>query len=246
MSTRWSLVALIPVVLAACTTTSSPGPAPDVDQAAVPAAGGEPAYMTAVAALRREPVDEQKTQDKTNKADKKPGNYLTTLQRGETVTVLEKKPNWVHIKAADEMQGWVRADSVVTSAGVKPVTVLEEIGTYDRPQLVAINPKHKLPIGALLFALRTKDQFSEVDLGGGRTTWVKTDNLQSDNVDVEVAKMLAKADWLAKQDAAAAAEVKASITAQFPGSRLLKALEPAADKAAEPTPAPATPPPPSP
>jgi len=241
------MISSVTLALTACTKTSSPNPAPDADQAAAPATGGEPAYMTAVAALRKEAVDDQKVQDKTTTADKKTANYLTTLQRGETVTVIEKKANWVHIKTADEKtEGWVHADVLVTAAGAKPATVLEEVRTFDRPQLVAMNPKHKLPVGTLLFALRSKDQFSEVDLGYGHTTWVKTDNLQTDNVDVEVAKLLAKADWLAKQDAAAAAEVKASISAQFPSSRLLKALDPAADKAAEPSAAPGAPPAPTP
>jgi hypothetical protein len=227
MRTHFTVVAIIGLFTAACSKPSDSNAPPETGgvKGSLPASG-EPAYVTSIALLRHEPVDDQKVADKTNKTEKMIFNAMAMLQRGETVTMLENKPPWVRVRAADESVGWLHTDVLVSAVGVKPATLGEEIGTYDRPQLVAINPKRKIPAGALLFVLRAKDQFSEVDQGGGRTTWVKTDNLLTDNVDVEVSKLLAKADWLAKQDASAAAEIKATIGSQFPGSRLLGLIEP--------------------
>jgi SH3-like domain-containing protein len=161
--------------------------------AAVPAAAG-PTFVTAVSALRREPTDAQKIPGPTGKDIP---NYLALLHRGEVVSVLETKEDWVKVRSSGDTDGWLKRTSVLDAPGAALATVTSEQDLFDRPELLAGNNR-KLAPGTLLFVLKTKTPFAEVNVTGASSAWVLADRIATGEKEVTVAKLAEKARWLVK------------------------------------------------
>lgn len=171
-----------------------------------PSQAGEQAFVTSVAPVRRVGNDDKQVDD-----PKKPGkrlpNYITTLHRGEQVQVISVEGDWAQVRSSDEKEGWVKKDTLLPSEGVTMATTLEEAKTFDRPDLLALNAKRKVAAGSLVYAQRTKDQFSEINLGGTTSAWVLSSALVKDQREVDAAKLLNKARWLTEHKDASAADL---------------------------------------
>jgi hypothetical protein len=195
-------------------------------QAVAPAPPPAPAssYVVAAVTLRKEP----------QAADRIPGpggkpvtNYLpVTLQRGERVVPLEAKEDWQRVRASDDSEGWLRAGVLLDGAGVTEATVLAPADVFDRPDLLAANPKRRLDPGTLLLVVKARAPFSEVNVPGAQNAWVLTERLVTTPREVGVAKLCEKARWLAKAEKRdEALQILALAKGQFPDVPLLKVLE---------------------
>jgi hypothetical protein len=205
-----------------------------VDKQAAPAAEPEQAYLTSITGLRRQATEDRKV---TSEDGKPVRNWQTTLFRGEELNVLEVEGEWARGKASDDSEGWVKKEFLLPTEGVQVATVFEEIKTFSRPDLLALNSSLTLEPGSLLFVLKTKDQFTEVNRFGQRTTWVLSEKLNTEAAEVSAAKLLAKAKWLDDKKDPSAAQVLDLARTQFGGTRLVGMLEAPETPEGEPEPA---------
>ncbi len=234
-----SLCALSVVIFAvACSKEQAPTPpqpqgpqlggaAAAVAPAGAPQAQAEEALVTGVTSLKREASDAQKLDDA---AGKKVNNWVATLYRGEVVTVQSVKDDWAQVKASDDSTGWVKKDVLLPSEGTTLATLFEEAKTFNRPDLLAMNAKLTLEPGALLFVLKTKEQFSEVNVQGKTTAWVLSERLSTDSNEIAAAKIVNKIKWLKAKKDPQAKEFLELAKSQFGSSRLVGMLD-EADKA---------------
>jgi hypothetical protein len=199
-----------------------------------PSQPGEAAFVTGVAAVRRANSEDKQIDDPA-KPGKKLSNYITTLHRGEQVSVLKVEGDWASVRSSDEKEGWIKKDSLLPSEGVTMATTLDETKTFDRPDLLALNSKRKVNAGALVYAMRTKDQFSEVNLGGTSTAWVLTSALVSDQREVDAAKLLNKARYLTEHKDASANDLMELAKKEYGDTKLMQAVAAAQAAPAAPT-----------
>ncbi|HET9551621.1 MAG TPA: hypothetical protein VFP50_01505 [Anaeromyxobacteraceae bacterium] len=243
------------LLLAACSRTTPPaapagptGPAaapsgPSAQAAPLPVAADGRAWVTAAASLRREPSDAAKV---AGPAGKQVSNYLLVLQRGEPVTLVEGGADWAKVKTSGDQVGWLKRASLLEQEGATVATVLVAADVFDRPDLLAANPRRKLDPGTLLLVVRQKPPFAEVNAGPGPTAWVLADRLVTAERDVSVAKLIEAARWLArngKKDDAL--QLLALARGSFAGAPLVEVLAqelgeatPAVTPAAAPAPPP--------
>ena len=208
---RAALPALASLLLAAA---CSRGPAPAQGGAAAPTGQGGPAASTGAAAvsgpgavtapaggawvvaatvLRRDPSDAPKV---AGPGGKQVSNYVTTLQRGERVTVVEGRGEWAQVRTSGDEPGWLRRTALLEAEGSTVATVLVAADVFDRPDLLAANPRRKLDPGSLLLVVRQRAPFAEVNAGPGPVVWVLADRLVGDERAVSTAKLVEKARWL--------------------------------------------------
>jgi SH3-like domain-containing protein len=222
-------------------TTAAPDPtsAPGANTLAPvtprPSQAGEQAFVTSVAPVRRANSDDKQVDD-PKKPGKKLSNYITTLHRGEQVQVLTVEGDWAQVRSSDEKEGWVKKDTLLPSEGVVMATTLEETKTFDRPDLLALNAKRKVAAGALVYAQRTKDQFSEINLGGTNSAWVLSSGLVKDQREVDAAKLLNKARWLTEHKDASAADLMDLAKKEYGDTKVMQ-MQAAGETTAAATPA---------
>lgn len=194
---RTAAALALAVLAAACRrseppqATGQPGQ-PAAPGAVAPAAQGA-AFVTSAAALRREPTDAGRV--KGPKGKDVP-NVVTVLQRGERVTVVESRPDWLRVRASDDQEGWLKPAAVLQGEGISEATVRAPADVFDRPDLLAVNARRKVDPGTLLLVVKAKPPFSEVNVSGTSDVWVLSDRLASGERDVSVAKLVEKARWL--------------------------------------------------
>lgn len=158
--------------------------------AAAPAGG---AWVVAATVLRRDPSDAPKV---AGPGGKQVSNYVATLQRGERVTVVEARGEWVEVRTSGDEPGWLRRAALLEAEGSTVATVLVPADVFDRPDLLAANPRRKLDPGSLLLVVRQRAPFAEVNAGPGPVVWVLSDRLVADDKAVSTAKLVEKARWL--------------------------------------------------
>jgi SH3-like domain-containing protein len=205
-------------------TPPAPGaPAPGATGPSAEAA--QSSYVLAVATLRKTPDAADKILGPDGKA--KVTNYLpSTLQRGERVTVLEAKEDWVRVRTSDDKEGWLRATIVLDGTGVTEATLLAQADVFDRPDLLAANAKRKLEPGSLLLVVKAKPPFSEVNVPGAGNAWVLTERLAAGEREVGVAKLIEKARFLVKNNRKEEAQQILSLAkSQFSDVVLVQQLE---------------------
>ncbi|MBI5507383.1 MAG: SH3 domain-containing protein [Deltaproteobacteria bacterium] len=237
--TRSLLLFLLAFAVAACTKDEAVAPTPDnrpspaatAPAAPVPAGEPEQALVTAVTSLKREPNDAAKV----DAADgKKVSNWVATLYRGEQVTVLKVQDDWAAIKASDESTGWMKKTDLLPNEGTSLATVFETVKTFNRPDLLALNAARTIESGTLLFVVKTKDQFSEVNFQGKATAWVLSEKLNMDVNEIAAAKLVNKIRWLKAKKDPAADQFLELARSQFGGSRLVTMFDEAAKAGTEP------------
>jgi len=178
------------LLAAACSRDSRPpSPPPPVPGASAHPAGES--YVTASAALKREPSDQPRVKAEGAKAPVP--NSIALLQRGERVTSLDHRADYTRVRASDGTEGWVKSSVLLAADDVSEATVLSQAWAFDRPDLLAVNVKRKVEPGTLLLVVKTKELFSEVDLGQGQNAWVLSDRISTQPADVMAAKLVEKA-----------------------------------------------------
>jgi SH3 domain-containing protein len=213
--------------LLACGKGSPPSagrgdPAAPPPAAAAPSAQAALAYVSAPAALRREPSDAARVR---GPGKKDVPNQLALLLRGEKVTVLEAKEEWARVRTSDDAEGWLHRSTLLEGDGIAEATVLVPADVFDRPDLLAANARRKVEAGTLLLVVKTRPPFSEVNVSSGPNAWVLSERLATGERDVSVAKLAEKARWLrkaGKEDEAK--QILALARQQFAGVALVDAL----------------------
>jgi SH3-like domain-containing protein len=166
---------------------------PAAGSAPAPAAATNVQYVTSVAVLKKEPSDARTVK---GLKDKQVPNWVSTLQRGEKVTLLDSKDDYARVRASDDKEGWIAKRSVLSGDGVREATVMVPTDTFERPDMLAMNPKRKIEPGSLILVIKSRDLFSEVNLAGSNTTWVLTNALVTDARVIDQAKLIDKARYL--------------------------------------------------
>ena len=202
----------------------SPQPAGNEGLVQSAAAAVGAGFVTQTVLVRREASDAREIDGPAKK--KKVANWMATLYRGEQVEVLSSQDPWLHLRLSDGKEGFAKSESVVTGS-VELATVFERVKTFTRPDLLALNAAKQLEPGALLFVLRAKDQFSEVNVGGAAHVWVLSDVLIKDAKEVEAAKLINRSRALKERPAANEAESQAPLElakSQFASTKLVQIL----------------------
>jgi hypothetical protein len=235
---RLALSLALAAALAACSRSAAPdaAAAPPPPPGTAPAPEGPfPAYVSAVTPLRREPTDAARVPGSGKKKDL--ANQLAVLQRGEKVTVLEAREDWVKVKSSDDREGWLHRGAVLEGEGLSEATVLVAADVFDRPDLLAANARRRIEPGTLLLVVKARPPFSEVSVSSGPNAWVLTERLATGEKEVSVAKLAEKARWLVRTGKAdEARQILALAREHFAGTPLVDAL--AVELGEQPAPAP--------
>ena len=163
--------------------TAAPTPTPT---AAAPTTG----FVVYTTVMKREGSEAPKVADAKGK---QVANWLATLYRGERVTIGKEEGDYIQAKTSGEVEGFVKKSSLLIAPDVSEATVIDPTDAFDRPDLLALNSKKKINPGTLLFVVKNRDQFSEVNASGASTLWVLNGKITTDTNEIAVAKLLAKA-----------------------------------------------------
>lgn len=196
---------------------------PDATIAAAQPQGEEPAFVTSVASMRVAPNDEKKVSDPKG-SGKQVNNWLALLYRGEQVTALKQEGDWMQIRASDDSVGWMKADTVLLARGASLATVLEETKTFTRPDFAALDVKTVVAPATLLLITKTKEPFSEVNLGGSSRAWVPSDKLSTTPNEIEACKLIGKARKLDEKGDPAAKEFWTLAKGRYADTKLVQNL----------------------
>jgi hypothetical protein len=151
--------------------------------------------VSGVATLRREPTDAPRVK---GPGRKEVPNALAVLQRGEKVTLVEAREDWVKVRTSDDREGWLLRGAVLEGDGIAEATVLAPADVFDRPDLLAANARRKIEAGTLLLVVRSKPPFAEVNVSSGPNAWVLAERLATGEKEVSVAKLAEKARFLVR------------------------------------------------
>lgn len=185
-------------------------------------AAEETAFVTSTTALKREGSDKAKIDDGKGKQI---ANWLATLHRGEKITLLRSGEDYLHVRTSNDLEGWIKRSHVLSGAEAREATVLEQLDVFERPDLLALSGKKKVPPGSLLFIVKTREQFSEVNVGGAQNVWVLTGKLSTDSSEIMVAKLLAKARSLKDAKSQGVEDLMNLARSQFQDTRLVPLME---------------------
>lgn len=192
------------------------------------------AYVTVAASARRQPSDQRQIEDAVS--HKKSNNVVALLSRGEAVAPLGVEGNWTQVRMSDGGEVWIANQNIVAGENIAIAVTQNLSKTFDRPDLLALNAAQQLQPGTLVFELRTREQFSEVNISGQKSVWVLTQGLSRAPREIDAAKLWAKANALTeKQDPAAAAIVEL-LKSQFGDTQLVQQLLPTPAPEVTPTP----------
>jgi hypothetical protein len=227
---RIAVVAVVSMfAFVACTdeTPTEPVATPTTDAAAdaaepaepEPSAEPEEAYLTYVTGIRHQPTEAKKVEIEGK--TKKQYNWMSTLYRGEELTVVEIEGEWAKVKASDDTEGWLKKTGLLPVDGVSLATVFDKTKTFYRPDLLAQNTSRMIDPATLLFVLKTKDQFTEVNYYGQGKAWVLSDKLTADPMEISAAKLLAKVQYLKQKKDKDAGMVLELARSQFGESKLV-------------------------
>ena len=157
------------------------------------------AFSGASQIVRRQPNEAKEVEDSGGRK-KKFSNFVASVLRGEQITVVERHGDWARVRLSDGKAGWVKNDNVIDAPRTVLATNLDRVKTFLRPDLLALNASTQLEPGSLLFLMRTKDQFSEVDTGAANTVWVLSAQITSETQEVEAAKLINRARILQQRN----------------------------------------------
>lgn len=226
----FATTSLVALLLCGCkkdeAPTSEPGPPvarPEgtavSEQTRSPVVSELPAFVLLTTVVKREPNEKAKVDEK----GKLVANWLATLVRGEEVSLLDTtEGDYRRVKTSDEVEGWVKRQSVRAGSEIAPAAVLEDAEVFDRPDPLALNSKKQIIAGSLVFSSRTKEQFGEVNVAGLGTVWVLQAKLTTEEPEVAVARLLSRARELtAGNNTDGANDLLHLAKSTFPSSRLV-------------------------
>jgi SH3-like domain-containing protein len=180
------------------------------------------AYVIFGAVAKKAPNELPKVDEK----GKQVANWVATLARGERVTLLKEEADYQQVRTSGDVTGWVKKAALLPENKASPATVLDASEGFDRPELFTINSKKKVEAGTLLFVLRTKGEFSEVNVNGWASAWVRSSAVNTDASEIGVSKMLARARELKTANNLSGAEDLLKVAKKTYGSaRLLPTFE---------------------
>lgn len=194
-------------------------------------------FAVATTYLRSHPTTERRIDDPDNPG-KKLSTYIATLYRGNALTVVETKDEFVRVQLKDgsDNEGWLQSKRVTTK-GSQVATIKEEVRTFSRPEMLSINTTMKLPAGAVLVVTQEQGKFVEVDYPRSQwssaSTWILAENLDTSPEDVEVAQLISKALYMREDSADKAKVIEDLAREQFAGNTLLTLLDPPEAEEAE-------------
>lgn len=225
---------------AAAPVAAAPTPAADTTPRAIsqPDKAGL-GYVTGPASLKRERSEEKHVEDPKGKSKKKLSNWLATLNRGEEVRILATEEEWLRVKASDDTEGWIQKANVILATEARMATTAEDLKTFGRPDLLALNAQKTIPAGSLLFLTKEKDAFGQVNTSTTQSAWVMADKLLFDDTEVAAAKLIHKVRALEQKADPTTEDVRKLALSQLSGSKLIQLLErPVADAGEAPSVAP--------
>jgi hypothetical protein len=170
-------------------TPAQPGGEPTA--VAAPVTHEQDAFLLYSAAMYRQASDEKKV--KNEKTGREEFNWMATLYRGETVTVLGQQGDWSQVRSSDGNTGFLKSASILSAEGVGVATVLDEVKTFSRPDFLAPS-KTTIAPGTLLFLVKKSkdDTFGEVNYKGTSTLWLEAGRLNLDPREVAAARIVSR------------------------------------------------------
>lgn len=208
---RWLLTAVFFLSLAAgCGKREDPQPAGQT--------GAQPQVVSALVkynklGVRKEPLDSKDSR-----------NYLTSVNRGEKVTVLQQDTLWSKIKLSDDKEGWIMSKYLVPADVRFAVMLINELMVYKRPDPSSprvANDTAMTRQGLLLWVTKDKDGFSECQFPSGKTGWIASGELVTDSAEVAAARLLEQARSLvAENKMEEAASLYQKIADAYPATKV--------------------------
>jgi SH3-like domain-containing protein len=208
---RWLLTAMFCLSLAAgCGKREAPQTSGQT--------GAQPQVISALVkynklGVRKEPLD-----------TKDPKNYLTTVNRGEKVTVLQQDTLWAKVRLSDDKEGWIQSRYLVPADVKYAVMLISELMVYKRPDPSSprlANDTAMTRQGILLWVTKDKDGFSECQFPSGKSGWIASGELVTDSAEVAAARLLEQARALvAENKMEEAASVYQKIADQYGSSKV--------------------------
>jgi SH3-like domain-containing protein len=180
--------------------------------------GAQPQVISALVkynklGVRKEPLD-----------NKDPKNYLTTVNRGEKVTVLQQDTLWAKVRLSDDKEGWIQSRYLVPSGVRFAVMLISELMVYKRPDPSSprlANDTAMTRQGTLLWITKEKDGFAECQFPSGKSGWIASGELVTDSAEVAAARLLEQARTLvAESKMEEAASVYQKIADQYGSSKV--------------------------
>ena len=158
-----------------------------------------------MASLRKVPSKDKKIDEN----GKKVSNWITSLYRGECITITEVEGGFAKVRASDESEGWLQKDQLLAAADVGVATALEELKVFKRPDLMNMSKKGKRELSwifLIVFGL-TASYFLILGEGGylslrGQQRKVDQLDLENDQLRQQMQEYRLKIDRL-KNDPAA-------------------------------------------
>jgi hypothetical protein len=136
--------------------------------------------------VRKEPLD-----------NKDPKNYVTTVNHGEKVTVLQQDTLWTQVKLSDDKTtGWIKTAYLVPADVKYAVMLINELLVYKRPDPSSGSIKTDSTMtkqGIILWVTKEKDGYDECLFPNGRSGWIASGELIFDQPEIDAAKLLEQA-----------------------------------------------------
>ena len=136
--------------------------------------------------VRKEPLD-----------NKDPKNYVTTVNHGEKVTVLQQDTLWTRVKLSDDKtEGWIKTAYLVPADVKYAVMLIKELLVYKRPDPSSGSIKADSAMtrqGIILWVTKEKDGYDECLFPNGRSGWIASGELTFDQPEIDAAKLLEQA-----------------------------------------------------
>lgn len=209
----------------------TPSPEPQIE---------EEAFITGTTSLKRIASDEKKIDDPEGKATKKVPNWLATLYRGEQVIITGVEGDWAKVRTTGEKEGWLEKDGLLRATDVTLATSFDTAKVFKRPDLLALDSNTTVEPGNLLFVLKDREQFTQVNFPrsewSGSDAWMLSESLVKDSSEVAAAKLIMKIRYLRAKKDESAKPLEELARSQFGSSKLIGLLEQAPEQAAEPVP----------
>lgn len=230
---------LLAIMVVACSGTSTDaatnaeGTPDEAAAEAAPEPKNEPrdGFALATTYLRNHPTTDRKIDDPDNPG-KRINTYVATVYRGNALTVMETKDDFVKVILEDGSgnEGWLQSSRVTTAEGAKLATIKEDVKTFSRPELLSLNTTMKLLPGSVLVVTQEQGKFVEVDYPKSQwssaSTWILSENLVTTEDDIAAAQLISKALYMREDDAEKAKPIEELAREQFAGNTLLKLLDP--------------------